>query len=316
MLRVMVAGARWARRSWAAFACLTALVAGASVVGAQGPAGEVPPPPPPLPAPTPESAPPPASPPGGASTCVPTCRDGYTCVEGKCVEACNPPCAAGTHCTGAGECLPDAPPPPPTYATAPVYPQAPLEPPIDLPDPGAERHDGFMLRLAIGFGGGVASAKAGGTDAEYSGAGASFSIDLGGAPSENLVIHARIADFVIVDPSVSIDGVDLGSSDVSLGAFLFGPALTYYIMPANLYFTGAVGLSYLSVDSGTDSASSDVGLGLNLDFGKEWWASDNWGLGVAGRFWFTTLTDESSSFGVSEDWTYLAFAILFSATYQ
>lgn len=319
MLRVVVAVRERVRLSWASFACAAWVATCASALHAQGPTGEAPPPPPPPPLtapPPPLTTPPP--PPADATACVPACRDGYTCVEGKCVEACNPPCAAGSHCTGAGECLPDAPPPPPpSYTTTPpAYPEAPPEETVfEGPDPGAERHDGFMFRVALGFGGGVASDKAGSREFVYSSPGASFSFDIGGAPLENLVIHGRLADFVIVNPSVSIDGMDTGTAeDVSLDALLIGPALTYYFMPINLYLTGAIGLSYLSMDDGTDTSSSDVGFGLNFDVGWEWWVSANWGLGVAGRFWFTGLTDKSGS--VSEDWSFLASGLLFSATYQ
>ena len=49
----------------------------------------------------------PISPDAGAATCEPACRDGFTCLRGECVSACNPPCGAGERCTGAGMCLPD-----------------------------------------------------------------------------------------------------------------------------------------------------------------------------------------------------------------
>jgi hypothetical protein len=38
------------------------------------------------------------------ATCRPSCRSGYTCIAGRCVSACNPPCDAGEVCTKAGQC--------------------------------------------------------------------------------------------------------------------------------------------------------------------------------------------------------------------
>lgn len=38
--------------------------------------------------------------------CFPACREGYACVEGQCVSACNPPCAQGERCTAQAECVP------------------------------------------------------------------------------------------------------------------------------------------------------------------------------------------------------------------
>jgi len=216
---------------------------------------------------------------------------------------------------------------------------------VDAPKKGIEQHDGFMLRLALGVGGASATSKtklpasvsaglaglAGlGIDGDfgYSGVAGSFSLDIGAGLSDELVLHARLADMVITDPKVTLDGQDLGTAENrSVGAMFFGPALTYYIMPVNIYFTGAVGLSWTSVreqDSNGDTVSkaSDMGLGVNLDIGKEWWVSDNWGLGVAARLWYTALTDKQdlgiSSTGdtVSTDFKLGALAVLFSATYQ
>ncbi len=38
-------------------------------------------------------------------SCRPSCRDGYVCIDGGCVSACNPVCEAGQRCTSAGACV-------------------------------------------------------------------------------------------------------------------------------------------------------------------------------------------------------------------
>lgn len=43
-----------------------------------------------------------------AKDCVPSCREGYLCHQGQCIEACNPPCAEGERCVGEGECVAEA----------------------------------------------------------------------------------------------------------------------------------------------------------------------------------------------------------------
>lgn len=184
--------------------------------------------------------------------------------------------------------------------------------------PGVETHDGFMLRLTLGLGYGVVTESAGPAGTfKLTGASGSFSIDVGGAVTENAVIHARIADFFEFSPHVTANGRDQGDAqNVSVGGVFVGPAFTYYFMPVNLYLTGAVGMSWIRAANADENTSytSDIGLGLNADVGKEWWVSDNWGLGVAGRFWYTHATDKEASINVKYDMT--GFALLFSATYQ
>lgn len=42
---------------------------------------------------------------GQAQECQPTCRAGYVCATGRCVSACNPPCALGESCSPQAECV-------------------------------------------------------------------------------------------------------------------------------------------------------------------------------------------------------------------
>ena len=209
----------------------------------------------------------------------------------------------------------DAPPPPPAYPGV-TQTEEPLDVPPMGPRPGDEAHDGFMLRLTIGFGPGGMTFKASSQEEEYSGFAGTFSLDIGGAPSDNLVIHGRLADFVIVDPSVTVDGMDLGTAeDTTMALLLIAPAVTYYFMPVNIYLTAAVGPSWFQVSvSGRDSESSKAGIGFNFDVGKEWWVGTQWGLGIAARFWYSHIAEDSSLGDV--DVNFLAGGVLFSATYQ
>ena len=46
-----------------------------------------------------------------APPCVPSCREGFVCINAQCVSACNPPCASNQICTAAGVCnFPSGPP--------------------------------------------------------------------------------------------------------------------------------------------------------------------------------------------------------------
>jgi len=253
----------------------------------------------------------------GSPGCVPACRSGFICLEGKCVEACNPPCGSGERCVDEGECVAaaaaggrvnGAPPsffPPDSQAM-----EAPQE-------PGVEAHDGFMLRMTLGFGGGSAEYELAGSRYESSGPATSFSLDVGGALSENFVLHGRLSEVAMEEPALSIDGEEIATFDNGrVVSFLFGPALTYYFMPINLYATVAIGISVGTGDDGERTTEgSDVGWGLNLDVGKEWWIGEQWGLGVAMRLFVSSAPEQTySADGVDVDTR--ALTVLLSATYQ
>lgn len=248
---------------------------------------------------------------------MPACREGYTCVEGQCVSACNPPCNAGERCVDGMRC--EAYRQYPT-GTAPVYYAPP--PAQRAPRPGARKHDGFMLRLSLGLGAGAAAYENGSEDVVLSGFSPSFAIDAGASPIENLVLHARIATFLLdgATADLSIDGdndpdFNEDYDGESYGTWLFGPAVTYYVMPINLYFTGVFGLSGFTGDDGIrDDDESELGWGANIDIGKEWWLGSSWGLGAAGRVWLGMIPDQSITNDVDIFTT--NFSVLFSATFQ
>jgi hypothetical protein len=237
------------------------------------------------------------------------------------VSACNPPCSAGEQCNASGDCVAQSSGAPPNT----FFSEA--DPPIPPPERGVEQHDGFMLRLTLGFGGtnmvekfDENAAILSSSEFEYTGFSVTFSFDIGASPVDDLVLHARLADFVNASPSVSMDGQELGEvENLSLAAVLVGLGITYYFMPINLYVTGVVGPSWISVggssvDEDGDTLSSDVGFGLNFDVGKEWWVGDNWGLGVAGRFWVTGVEHEAGIGTIQ--YGFLGAGVMFSATYQ
>jgi hypothetical protein len=253
---------------------------------------------------------------GAGGGCTPACRAGYLCQQGQCISACNPPCAAGQRCTAEAECVADANAVPgPSFAEA--------EPAIEAPpEEGFEQHDGFMLRATIGFGGGRVTRSGSAVDyvandAEFSGAGLLWSLDVGGSPIDNLVLHGRIAQIAIGSPDTTFDEDERGTLDeLSVGAVAIGPAVTYYFMPINIYATAAVGLGVIVItheDEEDAEANSDAGLGLSFDVGKEWWVNANWGLGVAGRFWYTSGKDEEAD---DAEFECIGGGLLFSATYQ
>ena len=236
------------------------------------------------------------------------------------------------------------PPPPPVYPNAPPPGEQPLPPryqplgakaepdvergdwdPWEHPSPGAYSHDGFYLRLAIGFGGaGLAGHNHVRSDVDetrLSGFGFGTSIGIGGALAENVILNADLFHATIFDPSVRVDGHHVGDAndvggELGIGEDVdlvgLGIGVTYYIMPANVYLAGSAGFGQ-AVFTGHrgDRAGSDIGIAGNLMVGKEWWVGNDWGLGIAGQAILLGAHDD-----ILGRINGFALNVMFSATYN
>ena len=61
---------------------------------------------------------------------------------------------------------------------------------------------------------------------------------------------------------------------------------------------------------------SEGGIGVNLVGGKEWWVSDNWGLGVAGQLFGARVKDKEVVMGSKPTWMLVGFSLAFTATFN
>ena len=185
---------------------------------------------------------------------------------------------------------------------------------------GASRtHDGLFLRLAVG--GGKAGSKIdvpdtpatpGGAVIDLSGTSGDVDFALGGMVQPNLAIHGTIFGWSVSDPDADIRiGTLSGKGTLSGTATMsaIGPGMTYYFMPANLYLTGSLGVGKFKL-TGDVEGESKSGFALAMGLGKEWWAGNNWGLGLAGGLTYHSIADKD----VSENWSGTSFALRFSAT--
>jgi len=167
-------------------------------------------------------------------------------------------------------------------------------------------HDGFFLRLSGGFG----YANTGisdGASLDLSGLTGDYNFAIGGVISRDLALHGTFWGWAIGDPEVDLNGSSLGNADESLNLSVMGGGVTYYIVPANVYLSGSLGLGWLSA---TENVESDVGFGLDITLGKEWWVGGSWGLGLAGAFGYHSVPDGV----VDANWSGASFGLRFSAT--
>ena len=188
----------------------------------------------------------------------------------------------------------------------------------DSQQPGYHEHDGFYMRLCMGAGYLRSSASYKGDTATYSGGGVAMNLAFGGSVTPNLVIFGELSMSTAIDPSFKVTGESsMTLKNVTLEMMNLGPGIAYYFTPANVYLSGALTFSQLTVayDSSDDRDSedlSDLGIGGSFMIGKEWWISRDWGLGLASMLQLASMKDK----GVDTRWFSTAWSLLFSATYN
>jgi hypothetical protein len=175
----------------------------------------------------------------------------------------------------------------------------------------AEKHTGLYLRFQPGIGFGYANFED--LVEAYGGSGA-FSMHIGGTVTDNLIVFGKFSSNSITNPTITILGSVTGESkDTKYTVNAFGAGLTYYL-PVNFYLSGSLDIAMSNLTIGDYELESDAGVGMEISLGKEWFVSENWGLGLAFMTQFSKMT------GKEEDEEYelgnVFFGLMFSATYN
>jgi len=206
-----------------------------------------------------------------------------------------------------------SPPPPPNYAPPPRH-YGYGRPVVYRP---VYEHDGFYLHMQLGGGYTSITAKTGNDRYTISGGSLALGIAAGGTIAPNLILFGTLYDNIISDPDITSNGVGQGT-DFGTDAHLIGLGigLAYYVMPANVYFSGALTATWMRLDDNYYDSTyleTDTGLGFQGLVGKEWWVWPGWGLGVAGQLALASM--KSADFPDTR-WTGVSVSVLFSATYN
>jgi hypothetical protein len=195
--------------------------------------------------------------------------------------------------------------------------EAQAAPPAALVDPTIHRHKGFFIRPELGFGYFGASASQGGVTLKVSGGGAALGLAIGGAVSEDFIVAGQVWDYVVSEPTVSMSGGGFDFSgtatDGSAGLVGYGVLLNWYFMPGNWYAAVTPSLTRIVTSDGTSDFTSEWGFGVRGAFGKEWWVSDHWGLGLAASLALSSNKDAGTD---PPTFTTFCAGLTFSATYN
>lgn len=148
----------------------------------------------------------------------------------------------------------------------------------------AETHDGFYFNFTLG--GGYDQYVIQYSDSEnekYSGTAWMFKFKIGGAPVENFIIYAVLGGYDLEEPKLTVGSESEKLKDCTTSNTELGGGFCYYFMPENIFISADLTASQLNFvnDQADTENSSDTGWALTLSLGKEWWVSENWGLGIA-----------------------------------
>jgi len=207
---------------------------------------------------------------------------------------------------------PPQPYPPQAYPPQAYPPQAYAAPP---PAPGYHEHDGLYLRLLAGVGYLHNSASYSGVTETETGVGPTLAIAVGGVLVPNLVLYGEFSATIVSDPHYDNGSTSGTASGVDETLASIGPGVAYYL-DGNMYLSGTLLFSKISYSDSNDSSNSvdgtNFGIGLGLTFGKEWWVSRDWGVGVSGQLSLSSMKDAN----VDTRWTGISASVLCSATFN
>jgi hypothetical protein len=200
--------------------------------------------------------------------------------------------AQGTDGTSAGTGVMDI---------APAAPESEPPPPPTAKQPARE---GWYFRAALGLGVRRDAASGGGSEATFSGFGASLDLALGMTMLPGFAVGGGLFFDGTSTPTRSSGGADTALSSGSLA--MLGPMFDWYIDPEldGWHLQGALTLAFLDYTFDTTPGGSSVGLdtstgvGLIAGFGYEWPFAQTWAVGAMGRLVVAGLAENDYTHGV------------------
>ena len=180
-------------------------------------------------------------------------------------------------------------------------------------------HDGFFLNIALGMGyqsiDFIVEDWQPESDNE-AGLATDIDVKVGGRISYNTLMHLTLTG---TTKTGTVDyGEDYG--DIKPNMSLLGLGVTHYF-EGNFFATASCGISQFRANSDvptfnatvTNKKSEDIttGFGFQVAGGKEWWISDNWGIGASAAFLYGFASNKADTKETS-----MGITLRLSATYN
>ena len=182
-------------------------------------------------------------------------------------------------------------------------------------------HNGLYASLGLGYTSGTATGEVTGVlytgaKAKLSGNGIALDARLGKALSPNWVAHFILLYSRVEGPKFGYTSMTNETlpdatlpNSVTFSEAMFGGGFTYYIMPANAYISGSLGVGGFSLKFGESKqynadqipdVETDFGFAYNLKVGWEFWMDKDYALGVNASY-LNTYSSAGDNYD-AEDW--------------
>jgi hypothetical protein len=174
-------------------------------------------------------------------------------------------------------------------------------------------HDGgFFFRAALGGGSSHTKFDDGFDDIKIKGPSGTADFALGYGIGQNLILHANVGAWAVVDPTVEFNGDEFETEDVDVAMTHIGGGLTYYFGDSNVFVTGFAGIGRLDAEVEGEEAGTDNGFAAGGGIGKEWWLGDSFALGVMGSYSYHSVPEQD----LDDKWKGSSFAISLTGTFN
>ncbi len=185
------------------------------------------------------------------------------------------------------------------------------------PAEGFHEHDGFFTRFIFGYGYGKGSVDNYiDGDIKFSDISDVTRLQVGLSIVSDFNLYLDLGFVSYTAPEVKLNGEKVKDTDTVYNSSQAGIGFSYYIMPDNLF----IEFSYLLVGGvfeGDLIDTSDLsGTGIYASIGKEWWVSENWGLGVSLYYYREKLKRDNSHAIDKYEVKNHCWGLAFTATYN
>jgi hypothetical protein len=129
----------------------------------------------------------------------------------------------------------------------------------------------------------------------FTSVGIPVNFELGQTIGKKLIIHGQV--MILPSKIITTKGDKTPLSSVNEQATIyinyFAAGIRYYIMPANYYLSGSLGLLTNTINSPLTTSESKEGVSCQLRAGKEWWFSKYWAAGAGFSYNYSFIDHQS-----------------------